>query len=163
MPTFPTLVETWELLVYTCLEPSWRIRPCSPSRSGAPQIPSPVFCLLIPGGQEADPVFLFPLQRPENWPLAGEDRVTAPSGLASERGKLSPCGPRATGPPLPSSLSQGTVILRGLSGPAVSASQECARTRKMQLPAPSPDWLSRVVGEGLDHKPTRQGQVLAAP
>lgn len=40
-----------------------------------------------------------------------------------------------------------------LSGPAASASQECARTRKMQLPAPSPDWLSRAVGENLDHKP----------
>lgn len=92
----PTLVETWELLVYTCLEPSWCIRSGNPPHSGAPQSPSPVFCLLFPRGPGGRPRFFIPTSGPENWPLAGEDRVTAPSGLASGRGRSLPAVP---GPP----------------------------------------------------------------
>lgn len=58
----PTLVETWELLVYTCLEPSWCIRSGNPPTAGPLKAHLPSSACCSHGGREADPVFLFPLR-----------------------------------------------------------------------------------------------------
>lgn len=121
----PPLLEKWELGVCASSEPIQCGRRWSPTLSWGPQS-----CLLssifrFPTGREADPVFVPDLA---TWklPLAAAGRVTLPSGSACGGGRLSPCGPRAPGPPFLSCVSPGAVILRVWSGPVA----ECAGTRK---------------------------------